>query len=232
MDEIRKHKIAESFPTSFAQAELGITISKTEFNVFEVGIYSYSMDDKWNVFVIDKILFLARSWTDHCIYKVFTEPANDEIVLKNFQVSRDPSQYKATTIEDDVIILKQLLQMYLGREDFYSDPELELKLIKQTIEKEDKHNNYTKSVGSKTVGTTRQLYQALIANSHGFYRVTGWKKLEKQLSNKLDDEPLMSLHLGGKQTHFSKTFYFNQYATELLGQVIIVYSPKWIKLGL
>jgi hypothetical protein len=168
------------------------------------------VDDKWNVFVIDDVIFFTRSWTDHCIYKVFTEPFNDQVILNNFQVNRDFSQYKNTDIEHDIILLRRLLQMYLKREDFYSDPLLELKLIKQTIEKEDQYNNYAKSVGSHTVRMTRQRYQGLLANSNGFYEVHGWEKLEKKISSKLDDEPLISLCMQLKQSHSSKTFYFNR----------------------
>jgi len=227
MDQIRKQKIAECFPASFEQAELGISISRSEFNVFEVGIYSYDMDDKWNVFVLENVLFLARSWTDYCIYKVFTEQSNDKIVLRNFYVNRDVKQYKGVDIEHDVVVLKKLLQRFLNREDFYSDPRLELKLIKQILDKETGQDDYSKSIGSNSVGTTRKTYQGLIANSNGFYTIDGWEKLEQKLSTRSDDEKLVSLCLQRKQSRNSKTFYFNKDVSKLLGEIVIAETIKW-----
>ena len=129
-----KHKIATSFPDKFDQAVLAIEISPSEFEIFKQGIFSTSMDDKWNVFVLDNILYLARSWTNFCIYKIFTEQQGEKVVLSNFHVNRNHNQYRSENIEEDTVLLKKLLQMFLHREDLYSDPELKLPLIRSILE--------------------------------------------------------------------------------------------------
>jgi hypothetical protein len=220
MTETDKHKIANSFPEKFEQSALDIEISQTEFKVFEDGIFAKSMDEKWHVFVVDKALYLTRSWTNFCIFKILTEFRKGKVVFLHFQVNRDESQYKSKDIKYDGILLRKLLQMFLGREDFYSDPELELPLIKATIERVAPNNECKKSIGSNNVGLTRKIYNGLTAEEQKQYcDVIGWTELKGRLLDKSDDEPLISLYL--QKSGFSATYYFSNSADEILGQVTI-----------
>jgi hypothetical protein len=218
----KKLKIANSFPLAFERAPLEVFLSKNDFELFKTGFYAGSMDDKWNAFVLDDVLFFARSWTDNCIFKIETKDIGDKILLTEFKVNRDIKQYKGTDIEFDRVHLLKLLQGFLKREDLYVDPKLELDLIKHTIEKEDQQNNYTKSIGSSTVGFIRFTYQSLIDKSSEFFEVNGWEDLENKLSNKNAEEPLISLYMQQRQNSSGRTFYFDKDADELLGEITII----------
>jgi hypothetical protein len=88
----------------------------------EVGIFAGSMDQKWNIFVWNDILYFARSWTDFCIYKVSVKRQEQTVILSEFQVNRDDSQYKSKDLAYDTDLLKKLLQVFLKREDISSAP--------------------------------------------------------------------------------------------------------------
>ena len=220
MTEARKQSIADSFPNSFEQASLDIEISIPEFTIFENGIFSKDMNEKWHVYALNEVLYLARSWTRFCIYKVFTKQQNDKVLLSHFHVNRDDNQYQSLDIEFDTILLKKLLQMYLNREDFYIDPKLELPLIKVTIKNFDPHNEFKRSIGGNTAGLTRQIYQA--NNHHPDLTKTGSEELLKNIASIPDDEPLTSLYMYNKATKASTTFYFDKEAGVLLGQITYI----------
>jgi hypothetical protein len=144
------------------------------------------------------------------------------VILSNFQVNRDDNQYKNLDIEYDTDLLKKLLQMFLKREDFYSDPKLELPLIKATLEKIDPNNECKKSIGSNDVGLTKQIHDGLTTSEQQKYcDVIGWAELKSKILNKSDNEPLVSLYVQNRQTNFAVTYYFDKDAKELLGQIVI-----------
>ncbi|WPC10547.1 hypothetical protein LEQ04_07290 [Riemerella anatipestifer] len=180
------------------------------------------MEEKWNVFVVSDILYFARSWTNFCIYKVFVKRQVETVILSDFQVSRDYNQYKSRDIDYDTVLLKKLLQMLLQREDFYSDPKLELPLIKRTIERLDPKNEFKKSIGSNNVGLTRQIHNALTTEEQEqYFEIIGWTELKKMIADKSDSEPLISLYMLNRQNKSATTYYFDKEANELLGQITI-----------
>jgi hypothetical protein len=220
--DIEKHRIASSFPDKYETSRLDLEISTAEFKTLEEGIFAADMDEKWNVFVVDDTICFARSWTNHCIYKVFVKRQDQVVILSHFQVNRDDTQYRSKDLDYDTVLLKKLLQMFLHREDFYSDPKLELPLIKKTIERLDPYNECRKSIGSSNVGLTRQVYIALTSDEQKqYYEVIGWTELKELISDKSDSEPLISLHIHNSQNMSATTYYFDKEANELLGQITI-----------
>ena len=216
-----KLKIATSFPDKYEVNKLDLKISTEEFKIFEVGIFAGSMDEKWNVFVLDDILYFARSWTNFCIYKVFVRKLEGIVILSDFQVNRDTKQYNSNDIEYDTILLKKLLQMFLKREDVYSDPKLELPLIKKTIEEFDPKNECKKSIGTSNVGFTRHTHNGLSTEQKEYFELSGWTELDNIIGSKNDNEPLISLYLQNRLTNSSTTYYFDKDAKELLGHITI-----------
>lgn len=222
MTDEDKNKIATFFPDKHETGRLDLEISTTEFKTFEKGIFAGSMDEKWNVFVLNDIIYFARSWTDVCIYKIFVKKQETKVILADFLVNRDENQYKGKDIKYDTVLLKKLLQMFLNREDFYIDPKLELPLIKKTIEKIDPNNECKKSIGSNNVGLTRQIHNSLTSDEQKeFCDVIGWTELKSKINTKNDSEPLISLYLQNRQNNSAVTYYFDKDANELLGQIII-----------
>lgn len=222
MTDNEKHKIATSFPDQYEINRLDLEVLTSEFKIFEDGKYAGSMDEKWNVFVLSDTLYFARSWTNFCIYKVFVNRQNEKVILSDFQVNRDDSQYKSKDIDYDTILLKKLLQMFLQREDFYSDPKLELPLIKRIIERLDPNNECKKSIGSNNVGLTKQIHNRLTTEEQKqYFEIIGWTELKKMIAGKNDSEPLISLYLQNRQNGSATTYYFDKEADVLLGQITI-----------
>jgi len=222
MTDPDKHKIATSFPDRYDTSRLDLAISLTEYKIFEDGFFAESMDDKWHVFVLEDAIYFARSWTNYCIYKVFTIRQNSRIMLSDFYVNRDESQYKSKDIDYDTILLKKLLQMFLKRDDFYSDPKLESPLIKETIKAIDPNDDCKKSIGSSNVGSVRNLYNGLTTDEQKqYFEVIGWIELREIIAGRKEDEPLTSLHLQNRQTKSASTYYFDNNADKLLGEITI-----------
>jgi hypothetical protein len=222
MTETFKHKIANSFPEKFDESKLKIEINDSEYKIFEEGIFSKSMDEKWNVFVIDSCIYFARSWTHFCIYKILVNRQNEKVILSTFKVNRDENQYNSNDIEFDTVLLKKLLQMYLKREDFYTDPKLGIPLIKATIEKIDPNNECIKSIGSNNVGLTKQIHNRLNTDEQKKHTtLLGWTELKNNISNKPDNEPLLSLYLQNRKNNSAVTYYFDKDGEKLLGEIII-----------
>ena len=113
MNKTKKQEIANSFPNQFETSTLNLEISTSEFQVFEKGIYARSMDEKWNVFVLDDIIYFARSWTNNCIYKIFASPNGEFVSLSEFHVNRDEKEYKSKDLEyDTVFFLKNYCKCF------------------------------------------------------------------------------------------------------------------------
>ena len=115
MTNERKIRIAKSFSDKYAESELNLKLSVLEFEKFENGIYAGSMDEKWNIFLIQNDMYWARSWTDNCIFKIQFEKQNGGVVLKNIKVTRNPNEYKSSDLEYDIGIFNRMLDFYLDR---------------------------------------------------------------------------------------------------------------------
>src|SRR5450631_254194 len=174
MTEHLKQEIADSFPTEYAEFDLGLTLPVSDWEVFEKGISSTGMDEKWNVFSLAGELYWARSWTNHCVFKIFVNKQVNAVKFGKTYVNRNTKQFNSADVEQDRILLLKLIQMYLKREDLYVDPKLELPLIRETIGHYDPRNEYKKSVGSNGVGLTKHIYDSLRGNVGPDHVLEGW----------------------------------------------------------
>jgi len=113
MNEERKKHIAASFPENYAETNLNIVLTETEFASFLVGIYAKSTNEKWNIFAIKEYMYWSRSWTNHCIYKIRYENKSSNFHLNTLQVSRKSSEYNSQDLDHDVRIFKRMLSFYL-----------------------------------------------------------------------------------------------------------------------
>ena len=113
MTDKRKLKIAQSFSDKFAQTNVNIELSATDFEKLKHGIYARSTEEKWNAFLLDNYMYWSRSWTDICIYKVRIERNLDGIALTKLKVTRNPDEYGSTNLEHDVRLFKKFLGFFL-----------------------------------------------------------------------------------------------------------------------
>ena len=66
------------------------------------------MEDKWFWYMEDNTLFVHRSWTGFCIYRIDFSPDNHHKVT----VNRDPEQYNCSSIDKDRESLNRLLNCW------------------------------------------------------------------------------------------------------------------------
>ena len=53
----RKIQISESFSNEYVETELEIDLSEKEFELLKTGIFSGSMEEKWNIFVLNEFIY-------------------------------------------------------------------------------------------------------------------------------------------------------------------------------
>lgn len=218
----KQKEIADSFSENFEEFDLELVLSNTEFNLFDKGVFAESMDRKWNIFVIADFMYMVRSWTNYCIYKIHLKRQAEFVTLLKAFVTKDKTQYNSNDIHQDKIQLLQVIQMYLGRDDIYIDQEFNLELIRKTILQHDPNKECKKSIGHNTVGLTREIYNGLTTEDQKkYFDIIGWTDLKNKITQKSDKEPLLSPYMHNKKTNKATTYYFDQEANELLGQIII-----------
>lgn len=213
-----QRKIAESFPQTYAETELNIELNEKEFELFKNGIFASSMDEKWNIFIVDKSIYFARSWTDNCIFKVEFKKNDRKTVINNLKVSRDELQYKSTDLNYDSNLFKKVLEIYLNRKDLYVDERIKIPLIQKTIQKYESSYEIKHHIGCQSIELNLQIYDSLIKSSSHIIEIVGYEELRKKVAELKPDYQLLSLHLSKKDnSEKSLTIFFNQNGTELLG---------------
>lgn len=219
----RQIQIAESFSSEFAEAELDIDLNESEFGLLGRGIFADSMDEKWNIFVTNGFLYFARSWSDKCIYKVSYETNGPATKLTKLKVTRDSFEYRSKDLIYDTNLFKKMLQMYLNRDDLYSDDRINLPLIKKTLEKYNGQNGLTKNIGSQSKELNLSIYDSLLKSNLDYLKVAGLEELRTELKKYEDEYELLSLHIFNNQNpNSTTTYFFNQEGTKMLGKIKIV----------
>lgn len=79
------------------------------------GFIPNSMDEKWFIYFEDGRLFLHRSWTGICIYRVDFVPIETGWAMTEVWVNRHPQQYEETNDAHDVQLLLEMIEIHLTR---------------------------------------------------------------------------------------------------------------------
>ncbi|WP_310424417.1 hypothetical protein [Chamaesiphon sp. VAR_48_metabat_135_sub] len=104
----------EIFPSTSKSIVVDRTYSKSEFEKIIVGTIPEEMEDKWFVFYEEPWLYLHRSWTGFCVFKVRFEMVDDKVQITEVWVNRNPEQYKETDDSRDRNLLEILLDYRAG----------------------------------------------------------------------------------------------------------------------
>lgn len=80
-------------------------LSTDEYEALLYGLCPESMDDKWFVYAQDGWLYIHRSWTGYCLFKLQLQVTDGNHFLTNWVINRDPNQYNSQGIERDIYIL-------------------------------------------------------------------------------------------------------------------------------
>jgi len=90
--------------------------SPEEFEKIAAGLIPKQMEDKWFIFYEESWLYLHRSWTGFCVFKVRFESVTEGLEVVEAWVNRDPTEWRAPDINDDVNLLEFLLDARAGRD--------------------------------------------------------------------------------------------------------------------
>jgi len=215
-------EIASTFSDKFEEFELDLTLTQNEFSIFDKGVFAESMDEKWNVFVLDKYMFWARSWTDACIYKIELLREDDVIKLIKGFVTRNRLEYNSNNVEQDKILFLKLLQAYLGRDDIYVDPAFHFDLIKQVLADQEPISRYKKSISRQSVGINKMIYKSVQHFGEDYIIKTGWQAFYEKIKDMNDDEDILSLYLHEKGTRNGTTYHFDNEGKRLISVIVPV----------
>lgn len=88
------------------------------------GLIPEQMEDKWFIFHGEGWLHFHRSWTGYCIYQVQFHELDSRYAVKQILVSRDVERYRDSSDEDDLMLLKYLIDnLLLGKEGEFPQSE-------------------------------------------------------------------------------------------------------------
>ncbi|MEH1942878.1 MAG: hypothetical protein V7L01_22030 [Nostoc sp.] len=90
--------------------------SQEEFDRIAAGVIPEQMEDKWFIFYEAPWLYLHRSWTGFCIFKVRFEVVGESVKIAEVHVNRDPAQHLNTDHERDASLLGILLDSRAKRD--------------------------------------------------------------------------------------------------------------------
>ena len=113
----RKDWTTHPLPENHAELTVNWSYSAEEVRRLKEGLIPELMEDKWFVFHEEGKLFFHRSWTGFCVYEVEITEIEAGIRIERFKVSRDLEQYRPSSDEFDINLLRYLIDhLLLGKE--------------------------------------------------------------------------------------------------------------------
>ncbi|MEH2240617.1 hypothetical protein [Nostoc sp.] len=106
----------EPMPSTSTNITVEKLYSQEEFDRITAGVIPEQMEDKWFIFYEAPWVYLHRSWTGLCIFKVRFEVVGENVKIAEVQVNRDPAQYSNTDDERDASLLRILLDLRVERD--------------------------------------------------------------------------------------------------------------------
>ena len=117
-------KRAHPMPQLQAQLVFLGQFSATEAERIRFGLVPAQMEDKWFIFHESDHLYLHRSWSGFCMFRVRLEPSGEGVRIAEAWVNRDPEQYSGGDGVYDVALLAYLMdRLLLGRQPRFPFPE-------------------------------------------------------------------------------------------------------------
>lgn len=100
-------------PEKHARLMASWSFTGHEFDRMKRGLIPEQMEDKWFIYYADEWLHFHRSWTGYCIYQVQFRKRDSNFVIVKILVSRDVEQYRESSDEYDLMLLKYLIDSLL-----------------------------------------------------------------------------------------------------------------------
>ncbi len=89
------------------------SFSESQFELIRLGAIPGEMEDRWFAFFEDPELFVHRSWTGFCIYRVTFVQAADQHVVQTALVSDNRNRYRRKPDLEEVEFLDVLVHRLL-----------------------------------------------------------------------------------------------------------------------
>ena len=106
-----------SFPQTSSALSYDDTFSKSEFSRLALGYFPKDMDDRWFVYFENDTLYLHRSWTGDCMYRLRFATTPEGWCVREARVAGDPASRKGSSSEFEVGLLRWLLRAVLLGQD-------------------------------------------------------------------------------------------------------------------
>ncbi|MFC5216705.1 hypothetical protein [Streptomyces coerulescens] len=104
--------------------------SDEDWERIQLGYAARDMDEKWNVFAEDEVVFLHRSWTGRGVFEATFAPEGDGgWRIASAVVERDPERYRGTDDDYDCLMLELVISAIVLGEPAH---ELRSKLVELT----------------------------------------------------------------------------------------------------
>lgn len=101
-------------PEPFEVAKMDRLVSKEEYEALVCGFKPRDTADRWFLYTQNNWIYLHRSWTGHCIFKLKVEVSSDNVILTDIYINRDPDQYRSVNTEADKDEANSVLTSLLG----------------------------------------------------------------------------------------------------------------------
>ncbi|RZK74216.1 MAG: hypothetical protein EOO85_15700 [Pedobacter sp.] len=102
-------------PNLYEVTTLNRALTEEEYQALISGFKPGGTDDRWFLYVKDDWVYLHRSWTGHCIFKLKLEAISGTMMLTEMHINRDPDQYRSVNTEADKDEANSILTSLLGR---------------------------------------------------------------------------------------------------------------------
>ena len=96
-------------PTTTVETPYYRKFSDTQYKALQDGYRPRGTDDRWLIYLKDDWLYVHRSWTGFCIFKVNIADDNGSYISTILQINRDINQYRSTNIGSDIAELNSVL---------------------------------------------------------------------------------------------------------------------------
>lgn len=102
----------QPLPEKITTVPLGLVFTAQQSALLRMGFVPASQDEKWFSYFADNVLYLHRSWTGICIFKIYFEPHEDGLLATHAEVNREPEQYGETEDEHDILLIRgQMIEL-------------------------------------------------------------------------------------------------------------------------
>jgi len=110
--QVVRHGAWKTVPPAgpFATLPYSDSFSQTEFEALQRGLLPSAMEDKWFVFWEADSLFLHRSWTGFCVYRVEFQRSGDRFDIAQATVAANSEQYRRGSDRHEAAVLDFLIR--------------------------------------------------------------------------------------------------------------------------